>query len=74
LTLVAIQTVALIRAVLIPQSLRLQAKVTLPSLGWCHQSEECAKSCGRSSVFFLQTGRWNCQYWSAYVPAAITWL
>lgn len=37
---------------LIPQSLQLQAQVTLASLGWCHTSIECAKSCARISVYF----------------------
>jgi len=32
---------------LIPQSLQLQGQVTLASLGGCHMSGECAKSCAR---------------------------
>jgi hypothetical protein len=37
---------------LILQSLQLQAKVKLPSVGCCHKSEACAKSCARRSVCF----------------------
>ena len=35
---------------LIPQSLQLQAQVTLPSLTWRHKSGQCAKPCARRSV------------------------
>jgi hypothetical protein len=37
---------------LIPLSLQLQAQVRVGSLGWCHKSGECAKSCARRSVCF----------------------
>jgi hypothetical protein len=37
---------------LIPQSLQLQAQVTLASLGRCHKSGRCAKSCARRSLCF----------------------
>jgi len=39
-------------AVLTPQSLQLQKQVKLMSLGWCHKSGQCAKSCARISVYF----------------------
>jgi hypothetical protein len=39
-------------AALTPQSLRLQAQLMLASLGSCHKSGECAKSCARRSVCF----------------------
>jgi len=53
---------------LIPQCLQLQAQVTLASLGWCHKSAGCAKSCARRSVFICsQRGGRRCQYTSAYV-------
>ena len=61
-------------AVVIPQRLQLQVQVTLSSLCWRHKSEECAKSCARRSVCFLRSERWRCQYWSAYVAAAVMWL
>jgi hypothetical protein len=41
---------------LIPQSLQLQAYVWLASLGWCHKSSECARSCARRSVCFCSLG------------------
>ena len=34
----------------IPESIRLHAQLTLASLGRCHKSGECAKSCARRSV------------------------
>ena len=55
--------------VLIPQSLQLQMQVMLTNLGWCYKTWECAWI-----VVFLQSGRWRCQYWSAYIAAAVTWL
>jgi len=62
------------KAGLIPQRLQLQAQVTLASLDWYHKLGECAKSCARRSVCFCRSGWWRCQYWSAYVAAAVTWL
>jgi hypothetical protein len=41
---------------LIPQILQLQAQLTLASLGRCHKSADCAKSCARRSVCFCNTG------------------
>jgi hypothetical protein len=42
---------------LIPQSLQLQAQVTLASLSWCLKPGRCAKSCARRSVcFHTQSG------------------
>jgi hypothetical protein len=37
---------------LIPCGFQLQALVTLASLGWCHISSECMKSCAHRSVCF----------------------
>jgi len=37
---------------LIPQSLQLQAQVTLASLDWSQNWRQCAKSCARRSVYF----------------------
>jgi len=46
---------------LIPQSLQRQAQVTLASLGWCHSTAECAKSCAcRSVCFCSQSGGCAC--------------
>ena len=45
----------------------------IASLGWRRKSGDCAKSCARRSVF-LQSERWRCKYWSAYVVAVVTWL
>ena len=54
---------------LIPQCLQLQVQVTLVSLGWSDKSEDCEQISG-----FLWSERRRCQYWSAYVAAAIVWL
>jgi len=59
---------------LIPQSLHLQAQVTLASLGWLHKSWECTKKIARRSVLLCSQSGGRCQYSSAYVTAAITWL
>ena len=34
----------------IPQSIQFQTQVKLASLGWCHKSRKCAKSCARRSL------------------------
>ena len=57
---------------LIPQSLQRQAQVSFASLGWCHTSVECAKSCARIYVYFCS--QWRFQYSSFYVAATVTWL
>ena len=59
--------------VLIPQSVQLQAHVTLQILGWGHKQGKCVKSCARRSVFLLSE-RWKCQNSSAYVAAAVMWM
>jgi hypothetical protein len=37
---------------LIPRSLQLHVQLILASLGWCHKSGECTKSCASISVCF----------------------
>jgi len=37
---------------LISQSLQFHAQVMLASLGWCHKSWQCAKSCARRTACF----------------------
>ena len=37
----------------ISQSLQLQARLPLVSLGWCHKTRECAKSCVRKYISVL---------------------
>jgi hypothetical protein len=59
---------------LILQNLVLQVQVKLASLGWCHKSRYCASFLCAYINVFLQSERWRCQYWSAYVAGAIMWL
>jgi len=54
-------------AEVIPQRFQLQALVTLASIGWCHKSGGCVKSCARRPM-------WTYQYSSGHVAAAIMWL
>jgi hypothetical protein len=62
-----------ITGLITPQNLRLQAQVKLASLGWCHKSRNCASFCTFVHVF-LQSERWRCQYWSAYLAGVIMWM
>ena len=56
----------------VPQSLQLQAQVTLVNRDWCHRSGQWAKSSSCRSVCFCSQW-WRCQYSSSYVAAAFVW-
>jgi len=56
---------------LIPQSLQLQAQVTLASLGSCYKSGRVHEVVCAYIGVFLESERWWCQNSSAYVVTAI---
>jgi len=58
---------------LMPQSLQPQAQVFWNHMQVPQTGRMREVACAFISVF-LQSERWRCQYWLAYVAAAIKWL